>query len=365
MALDPATPSGNYYIHVTDALNGNLDQVLSLNDPGDRFVTVTNAGAGVIVISVPNNPGIVMGAGLGGLGDSLPLGLFAENPEHPCLFKAWLGDTWNLAVNPTNPYIVRFEGVWSFNYVRIGNGSGSSVCGLVFNDLNSDGVQNGGEVGLGGVTVELSGPGGTTSTVSAPDGSYCFLGLGAGSYTVTQIVDPQSGYSATTQLSFSRDAMGCGAMQGGDFGQNLLNSSCNGHTIGYWRNKHGCALVTDNGLLSLLGSLNVVDASGAAFTTSSLSAYKSWLQDANATNMAYMLSAQLVAMRFGVAVGNVSSGCFISDPNLGVISISALMDAAVASLATDPYTPSGHAQRSYQEQLKNALDNANNNTNWL
>ena len=50
LAFHPDTPSGDYYVHVTDVLNGNLDRVLSLNDPNDRFVTVTNLGAGVILI---------------------------------------------------------------------------------------------------------------------------------------------------------------------------------------------------------------------------------------------------------------------------------------------------------------------------
>jgi hypothetical protein len=41
------------------------------------------------------------------------------------------------------------------------------------------------------------------------------------------------------------------------------------------------------------------------------------------------------------------------------------MQQAVASLAVYPNTPSGHPQRAAQEALKNALDAANNNQNWL
>ena len=37
LAFDPATPTGTYYVHVTDPI-GNGDQVLSNNDPMDRFV---------------------------------------------------------------------------------------------------------------------------------------------------------------------------------------------------------------------------------------------------------------------------------------------------------------------------------------
>lgn len=365
LALDPATPSGSYYVHVTDQINGVLDTVLSLNDPLDRFVTVTNLGGGVILLSVPSNPGLVMGAGLNGLGDSLPLGFFAPNAENPCLFKAWLGDLWNEPVNPDNPYLLLQGSVRSFSYFRIGEGVGSTISGIVFDDLDGDGVQDLGEPGLAGVEVNLNGANGNFSTTSAADGSYAFLGVGAGEYVVSQVVDPLSGRVATTPSSAVVVVCGCGLAPGADFGQNLVNTNCDGHTIGFWRNKHGVDLVVQHGLLATLGSLNVVNANGSDFTTSSTAAYKSWLQGANATNMAYMLSAQLVAMYFNVSVGFVGGGCMIDDPNLGQVSIGSVINAAIASLAAHPYTPTGHAQRAYQEQLKNALDKANNNANWL
>jgi hypothetical protein len=365
LALDPATPSGSYYVHVTDQLNGVMDQVLSLNNPLDRFVTVTNMGGGVILLSVPNNPTLVMGAGLNGLGDSLPLGAFAEDVENPCLYKAWLGDLWNEPVNPNNPYLLREGSVRSYAYFRIGEGVGSTISGIVFDDLDNDGAQDLGEPGLAGVEVNLNGANGNFSTTSAADGSYAFLGVGAGEYVVSQVVLP--GRTATTPSAAAVVVCGCGLAPGADFGQNLevQNENKDGHTIGFWRNKHGVALVESHGLLALLGSLNVVNASGADFTTSSISAYKSWLQGANATNMAYMLSAQLVAMYFNVQVGFVGTGAMIDDPNLGQVTIGSVINAAIASLAAHPYTPTGHAQRAYQEQLKNALDKANNNANWL
>ena len=142
-------------------------------------------------------------------------------------------------------------------------------------------------------------------------------------------------------------------------------TTCDGHTIGFWRNNHGRALVTQYGLLAQYSSLNLVNANGTpAAPFASLSAYASWLQRANATNMAYMLSAQLVGMYNNVAVGNVDMNCQIHHPTLGNTTIGQVMAAAVASLGSDPYTPSGHAQRAYQTALKDALDAANNNINW-
>jgi SdrD B-like domain len=365
LALDPSTPSGSYYVHVTDQLNAIGDQVLSLNDPFDRYVTVTNMGGGVILLSVPNNPTLMMGAGLNGLGDSLPLGYFGENLENECLYKAWLGDTWDEPVNPDNPYLLRQGGVRSFSYFRIGNGLGSTISGLVFDDLDGNGDQDLGEPGLADVEVQLIGLNGTSSTLSTTDGSYAFFGVGHGDYEIRQIVDPLSGRVATTPTSAFVTVCGCGLAAGDDFGQNQGTMDCDGHTIGFWRNKHGLKLVHHHNLLPELGSLNVVDASGHYFTTTSHRKYKRWLKKANAVNMAYMLSAQLTAMHFNVSVGFVDGNCLIDDPNLGQVSIGSVINAAIDSLATDPYTPAGHAERAYQEQLKNALDHANNNTNWL
>jgi len=365
LALDPTTPSGSYYVHVTDQLNGLGDQVLSLNDPLDRYVTVTNMGGGVILLSVPNNPGLEMGDGLNGLGDSLPLGYFRPNMEDECLYKAWLGDTWNEPVKHDFPYLLLPGSVRSFSYFRIGDGSGSTISGLVFDDLDANGMQDLGEPGLAGVEVQLIGVNGTTSTTSSADGSYVFLGVTYGDYEIVQIVDPLSGRVATTPSSSFLSVLGCGLAPGDDFGQTLENTSCDGHTIGFWRNRHGINLVESNNLLADLGSLNVVDADGEYFTTNSTNEYKDWMKRARATNMAYMLSAQLTAMHFNVSVGFVGGNCMIDDPNLGQVTISSVIDLAIDSLGTDPYTPSGHAQRGYQEQLKNALDNANNNQNWL
>ena len=86
------------------------------------------------------------------------------------------------------------------------------VGSLIWSDADGDGVRDAGEVGLGGVPVELRDgvciPGSTCrTTVTAADGSYRFTGVAAGSYTVvvttpptgTQTGDPdQPGVACTT-----------------------------------------------------------------------------------------------------------------------------------------------------------------------
>jgi hypothetical protein len=80
--------------------------------------------------------------------------------------------------------------------------------------------------------------------------------------------------------------------------------------------------------------------------------------------MAYMLSAQLLAMHCNVMVGFVHPNCVIQDPCLGQMTIAQLMQQSVASLIAHPYTPPCSAARHQQSLLKNALDRANNNRIW-
>ncbi|CAN5227017.1 hypothetical protein BH09GEM1_BH09GEM1_36370 [soil metagenome] len=71
----------------------------------------------------------------------------------------------------------------------------------VWNDVNGDGVQDAGEVGLTGVTVTISGPGGySASTVTGANGIYGFSNLLAGSYSVCTTAGVPAGYSQTYDL---------------------------------------------------------------------------------------------------------------------------------------------------------------------
>ena len=103
---------------------------------------------------------------------------------------------------------------------------------------------------------------------------------------------------------------------------------------------------------------------GTRFTTDSFQVFQRWLRGANATNMAYMLSAHVVAMHFNLRAGFVDQHCTVNDPQLGVVSITEVLRRAVVSLGLYPLTPTGHPQRGAQEMLKNALDRANNNQTW-
>jgi hypothetical protein len=162
-------------------------------------------------------------------------------------------------------------------------------------------------------------------------------------------------------------------------------------TIGFWGNKNGGSLETQPGF-QLLTSLNLVQANGspqnfAGNLTQNITALDAWLQGANAVNMAYMLSAQLAAMEFNVFYHSVKFGVGV-DPNsfvyapalldpsfpptagltaLGFITVKDLMTAAnnILMPPNGNYTVAASITRSYEEALKTALDNANNNQTFV
>ena len=64
--------------------------------------------------------------------------------------------------------------------------AGSSALGdRVWSDVDGDGVQDAGEISIGGVDITVVGPSGTFNTTTAADGSWLVTGLAPGDYTVT------------------------------------------------------------------------------------------------------------------------------------------------------------------------------------
>jgi hypothetical protein len=151
-----------------------------------------------------------------------------------------------------------------------------------------------------------------------------------------------------------------------DFGNACTGTGPGGGlTLGFWSNKNGERLFGADDL-ALMVSLNLVDGRGRAFDPRDYRAFRTWLLSATATNMAYMLSAQLAAMELNVLNGSVDGNTLVYVPgalgadSFGYISINALMVEANLSLLNG-YTVAAGPARTYQELLKNALDAANNN----
>ncbi len=114
--------------------------------------------------------------------------------------------------------------------VNFGDQALASVSGVVFNDLNGNGIQDQGESGLNGVYIQLVGPGsdgllGTADDVvvdtatTAGNGSYVFFGVAAGSYLVQETDLP--GFVSTTSNSVPT-TVGAGGTAAANFGDLAL-----------------------------------------------------------------------------------------------------------------------------------------------
>jgi hypothetical protein len=204
-------------------------------------------------------------------------------------------------------------------------------------------------------------------TVFAPD-----------DYTVTEFDTIEGNWIHTTTNPLTLP-LAVGQVQTFEFGNVCLGGG-GGHTLGFWSNKNGQATMNDGGTtdpeLALLSSLNLRNANGTNFDPANYAAFRTWILSANATNMSYMLSAQLAAMELNVEALLVDGSDLVYAPALlpyspvginalGFISVNDLMSDANGELGLHGSVLSGNSFRPYQEALKNALDAANNNQNFV
>jgi len=162
-----------------------------------------------------------------------------------------------------------------------------------------------------------------------------------------------------------------------EFGNVCLGAG-GGLTLGFWSNKNGQNLENSSDFTFLTG-LCLRNATGGnqdfnGTLAQNKTALNSWLLSATATNMAYMLSAQLTAMELNVRHNFVNGAALVYGGDCiknyfpgsnGFITISALITAAESELCLHGYTPAGNQYRAYQECLKTTLDNGNNNLNFV
>jgi len=256
----------------------------------------------------------------------------------------------------------------STDYIYFGNIQMGKICVDKFYDADTDGVWDTSEVALCGWEVKIYDEAGAlVDTLSTPE---CSGWLYPGDYTATETIP--AGWVNTTPKSVSV-TVEAEMVQGDkeydvEFGNVCLGAG-GGKTLGFWSNNNGKATMNDGSTMEpellRLRNLNLRNANGTAFDPTTYTQFRTWLLSASATNMAYMLSAQLAAMELNVEAGFVSGSALVYLPCTGFISVSDLMAAANAALAADGYTPAGDPNRAYQECLKNALDKANNNMNFV
>jgi hypothetical protein len=274
----------------------------------------------------------------------------------------------------------------------------SAISGYVFYDINTDGVQDNGEVGLRGWKVMLSGgPSAPLQAYTTATGHYVFLNLLPGTYTVTQVPPPTGNWQATSPVncqvnSFTMCPGTCnfGAVclgAGGGLGLNYWNSDTGKHVLQLndpaWR-----AILNAYCLRDLGGCAWQVP--GGTFATAQ-GAFRNWLRNATTANAAYKLSTHFAALKLASSalIGltptqGVNGNALIFARNTasanaaGFATVNAVLNETANELCLHGCTPSctnstyvpvcGPVQCQFrvgQQALMAACDGANNNNSFV
>ena len=227
-----------------------------------------------------------------------------------------------------------------------------------FYDANANGEWDEGEIAIAGWSVTVDGEAHSTPVAISE--------FEPGEYDVAEATPTESNWMAITATSQTATVT-AGQTTSVAFG-NLCLGAGNGHTIGFWSNKNGQALI-DSDDLEALRALNLVTANGQAFDPTTNSAVRNFVLKASATNMAHMLSAQLAAMTLNArnlgATGLIYAPGTDSANEAGFASVEDVMAEADAALGANGLTVASGPDRDAQTALKNALDAGNNNLNWV
>jgi len=387
-----ALAPGKYYFQVTDPSGNTL---LSTDPAVCRQVTVGSNGlfSGYVTVAGCDVSAHAQGTSSNGA-VTVQLFPFDPTPNAGGEYKAWLiaeTDACNPTPDTADPKVLDFvqSCAKTDNFkVKQNNGFPNTpiaITGSKYYDTDTSGTwQNPPEVPIPGWKVNLTlSPGGQISTFTGQDGMWGITVPSGTSVVACEVLPPSSTYVQTGPVN---NATATNATAGNkcwtttdptsdssalDFGNVCLGAG-GGLTLGYWSNRNGQNLFNNNGTdLSLLVGLNLRNANGSDFNPANYNTFKSWILNATATNMAYMLSAQLAAMELNVAHNFVNSGALIFAPGStsanasGFATVASIMAEANTALYANGQVLSGSPVRAYQEALKNALDAANNNATFV
>ena len=250
-----------------------------------------------------------------------------------------------------------------------GGCAGASITVCKYYDFNANGSKDQSEQGLANWPFCLSS---VTNSSFAPlpqtggaGGCTTFSDLPAGTYIVTE-GSTNGWFNSTHSAEITIDH--CGQDVQVSFG-NYCTQASGGLTLGFWSNKNGNKLLTGDpvgagryllaNVVTLLNGCQMRNANGSLHTfTNDYNAFKSWLLSANATNMAYMLSAQLAALKLDVYFNKVDGNAYDMCSSM---TVNALNSTSCDQLAMDGNTVAGNPTRLVQESLKNCIDAINNN----
>jgi hypothetical protein len=337
-------PDGYYYVQVTDP-SGNPVLGTSVGSTSETPVHVTDG----VFDDCYQLSKLVWKSG----SDPLVQG-FNDTTNPGGEYKVWVSDRSDFDTSKTDNFQVK--------EIVVPPPPQSTLHVTKYYDANANGLKDVGESDITGWQVNLTGD--QNNPYLTP---HDFV-VTPGTYTVGEGTPVQTNWFHTTDTSVTT-TVADGDTANIKFGNVCIGGGTGALTLGYWSNKNGQKATTAADLTFLAG-LNLRNANGSDFNPTSTSGLSSWLLNANATNMAYMLSAQLAAMELNVRHG-VDGNALVYAPGAtganaaGFITVNALMIEANMSLGTNPLTIASGSVRTYQEALKTALDKANNNLNFV
>jgi len=128
---------------------------------------------------------------------------YAESSKYPIKELASVDNTcrWTYGYEPTTS----FPGLCPLPATPTPTPEPGSIAGGVFNDMNGNGVRNGGEPGISNVTIKLGkgacGSTGYGNTTTASNGSFQFNDLPAGTYCVSVTINTSCGHWLPTTVT--------------------------------------------------------------------------------------------------------------------------------------------------------------------
>ncbi|MBW4647660.1 MAG: carboxypeptidase regulatory-like domain-containing protein [Kastovskya adunca ATA6-11-RM4] len=197
---------------VFNDLNGNGTQ--DPGEPGLANITVTlrDSNGTAIATTTTDANGNYRFTGL-------PAGSYTVSVTDPAGFAITTGN---------DPFLVNLAAGAAVNNVDFGfRQSNASIGNLVFNDIDGDGVQDPGEPGISGITINLRDANGNViaTTTTDANGNYTFNNLPAGTYTVA-VPNPPTGFNATPTTAPGSITLAAGQnIDSADFGFRQPNGS--------------------------------------------------------------------------------------------------------------------------------------------
>lgn len=405
-------PDFDYYFQVTDPSGKEL---LSSDSIDHRMVHVDSTGRIVSAVDHPTSPDT--SAGNTGSNVVVQLAPYDDTPNPGGEYKVWLTKVGDYdATKGVHGFLPSRSKTDNF---RIGTNDlkiDSAISFLKFYDANGNGVMDPTDVPIPGfmITVTYTPPNMdtpvTTDYLTDADGLVTVLTKPETPYTASETLPTISAYvwHESFPNALGGDVVlinnlygysGTTPPQGQDwldpkaFGNFATSFATGGLTLGFWSNKNGQMVLdgttsaNNNNWRGVLTALNLRNGAGANFDPpASYSTFRSWLLNATATNMAYMLSVQFAATRLDALFGYIDplGSYYIPDTaktpgganintvlaanGLGsaviggrIYTLAELFTAANTTLGANGYTVASGPVRTYQEALKTVFDGINNN----